>query len=278
MHRIDTDGPPLPPSPTPGYFEQGDPLVPRLPTQVDHHWLNAVQEELVNAILGAGLALAKGTNTQLKKALGLLGPGGSAGPGDRWFTGRQSVDAASGTAISGTTGADGLGDEAGVAGQSELANGVKGTTTDGVGVRAVVTAGGTGVALAVEGPSTYTAALGLDGVVDPGSSTPIQNQIFPGLVPKAWLHFAWNNGAPAVSGTQAMNIGSISTPGTGQVQLTLASGITGSILLAGMVGPGARYMAPNDVLGKFTVYDSAGAAVNFNASSGFGLVVAFGFQ
>jgi hypothetical protein len=65
MHRIDTDGHVL------NAFNEGDPGVPRQPTQVDKHWLNAVQEEIANTIenvLG-GSSLVKGTNTQLFEAL-----------------------------------------------------------------------------------------------------------------------------------------------------------------------------------------------------------------
>lgn len=63
MHRIDAD------SHVTNLFNPGDPLVPRAATQVDHHWLNAVQEELANAITAAGVALVKGTNTQLRDAV-----------------------------------------------------------------------------------------------------------------------------------------------------------------------------------------------------------------
>lgn len=59
MHRIDAD------SHVGNLFDGGDPLIPRNPTQVDADWLNAVQEELANAITGLGWPLAKGTNTQL---------------------------------------------------------------------------------------------------------------------------------------------------------------------------------------------------------------------
>jgi hypothetical protein len=66
MHRIDTDGH------VSNLFNEGDPLVPRMPTQIDKHWLNAVQEELVSIVLDAdsGIgALVKGTNTQVLAAL-----------------------------------------------------------------------------------------------------------------------------------------------------------------------------------------------------------------
>ena len=50
-------------------FSEGDPGVPRLPTQIDKDWLNAVQEEIVGVVLDAGITLVKGTNTQLLSAL-----------------------------------------------------------------------------------------------------------------------------------------------------------------------------------------------------------------
>lgn len=63
MHRVDTDGN------VANLFDGGDPGVPRLPTQVDSHILNAFQEELANAIEGAGITLVKDTNTQLRSAV-----------------------------------------------------------------------------------------------------------------------------------------------------------------------------------------------------------------
>ena len=63
MHRIDAD------SHVANLFDEGDPGVPREPTQVDADWLNAVQEEVASLIVGRGVALVKGTNTQLATAL-----------------------------------------------------------------------------------------------------------------------------------------------------------------------------------------------------------------
>lgn len=39
-------------------FSEGDPMEPREATQVTPDWLNSVQEEIANAITGAGIALA----------------------------------------------------------------------------------------------------------------------------------------------------------------------------------------------------------------------------
>lgn len=63
MHRTDAD------AHVGNMFDEGDPLVPRQPTQLDKYWLNAVQEEIVGVILDAGISLVKGTNTQLLSAL-----------------------------------------------------------------------------------------------------------------------------------------------------------------------------------------------------------------
>lgn len=63
MHRIDADGH------VSNLFDEGDPGVPREPTQVDADWLNAIQEEICNLVTANGTALVKGTNTQLRDAL-----------------------------------------------------------------------------------------------------------------------------------------------------------------------------------------------------------------
>ncbi len=63
MHRIDAD------SHVANLFDEGDPGVPRAPTQVDADWLNAVQETLCDPIEAMGLTLVKGDHTQLTAAL-----------------------------------------------------------------------------------------------------------------------------------------------------------------------------------------------------------------
>ena len=67
MHRIDTS------TATPDHkFTEGDPAVPVAATTVSAEWLNAVQEELVAVITGAGLELKKSDNSQLWQAIGQL--------------------------------------------------------------------------------------------------------------------------------------------------------------------------------------------------------------
>ena len=67
MHRIDTA------TATPDHkFTEGDPAVPVAATTVSAEWLNAVQEELVAVITGAGLGLKKSDNGQLWQAISQL--------------------------------------------------------------------------------------------------------------------------------------------------------------------------------------------------------------
>lgn len=64
---------------TPGFFTGGDPNVPVAPTTVSPDWLNAVQEEIVGVIIGAGIALSKGNTGQLLAAIqALITSGGVA--------------------------------------------------------------------------------------------------------------------------------------------------------------------------------------------------------
>ena len=89
MHRIDTDGN------VSNLFNEGDPAVPRNPTQVDKHWLNAVQEEICSVISDSNITpitLTKGTNTQLRLAINWIAAFqallklGSIGTGECRFT------------------------------------------------------------------------------------------------------------------------------------------------------------------------------------------------
>lgn len=66
MHRTDADGN------VANMFDEGDPGVPTQPTQIDADWLNAVQEELANAVEGAGLTLDKPTTWQLRNVIELM--------------------------------------------------------------------------------------------------------------------------------------------------------------------------------------------------------------
>ena len=97
MHRIDTSGN------VNNRFHPGNPATGQQATLIDQDWLNAVQEEIVNVILGANIDLEKGTNNQLAAAIvaliaGVVGDGSGAVP-----TTRQLLVAGGLLAISGTT-------------------------------------------------------------------------------------------------------------------------------------------------------------------------------
>lgn len=67
MFRIDTDGN------VGGMWDEGNPSVPRLPTQFSAEFMNHVQEELAAVVLAAGLTLDKTNRGQLLAALA-VGP------------------------------------------------------------------------------------------------------------------------------------------------------------------------------------------------------------
>lgn len=64
VHRIDT-----PDAAAGGLFTDGDPSVPIPATSIDADWANAIQEEIANVILAAGIGLIKLDNTQLLDAI-----------------------------------------------------------------------------------------------------------------------------------------------------------------------------------------------------------------
>jgi hypothetical protein len=66
MHRIDTAGH------DDGLFQDGTPQLGQQGTIMDADWANGVQENICGVIEGAGIALAKGANEQLKDAISAM--------------------------------------------------------------------------------------------------------------------------------------------------------------------------------------------------------------
>lgn len=194
MHRIDAD------AHVSNLFDEGDPGVPREPTQVDADWLNAVQEEICNLITANGTALVKGTNTQLRDALlagvqtltspwsftgGLLATGGASSFGHGIITsgkatggkGVFATGVGANEAVYGVGGATGAG-VVGVGGATSGAGGTfsGGTLGDGVvgtgvgtgkvGVRGTGANNATGYG--VYGISTHASAYGVVGAAVSG--------------------------------------------------------------------------------------------------------------
>jgi Chaperone of endosialidase len=89
MHRIDTDGHQN------GLFDEGDPVVGRLPTQLGKNWLNDLQENVVIAVEGAE-PLKKGDTEQLRRAIrqcGHTGIGVERTPSGVTFRGNTTTNA-----------------------------------------------------------------------------------------------------------------------------------------------------------------------------------------
>lgn len=98
MFRIDhaTAAAALPaddPTGTPGYFTKGNPATGTLATRVTANFLNSVQEEICNVIVGAGIALAKATKNQLLAAINvLITNNGQFGTGDVKMSLKSAAD------------------------------------------------------------------------------------------------------------------------------------------------------------------------------------------
>jgi Chaperone of endosialidase len=74
MHQIDNawtaaTQPAPQPVGTPGWFQSGDETINLLATVVDYDWANTVQNEIVNVVHNAGLALSKTDDTQLLQSI-----------------------------------------------------------------------------------------------------------------------------------------------------------------------------------------------------------------
>jgi hypothetical protein len=70
--------PSIPAIPAPGsqgFFSNGDPLTGQPATVVDAWWLNMIQEEIRNVVVGAGITPSKTDNTQLRQAIAAISGG-----------------------------------------------------------------------------------------------------------------------------------------------------------------------------------------------------------
>jgi len=255
-------------------FDEGDPGVPRAPTQVDKHWLNAVQNELVNAIEAAGITLVKGTWTQLRDAMGLNS--GSPGLIARFFSNTLNINP-TGTLQALVASAATTSDSSGT---------VKATTTGlGPAVNAISNGGG-GSALRAEGDANTSTDPAIDiaagiakfsgaNLSDAAGHTNALSAI--GLV-KGWAHFAWSNGAPTLA--SGMNMAAPGNPAAGQIQVNLTDAIgSGHMVCIGLAGPGQGYkIVPLNGTGLLQLEDQAGTAIAFGATTGFAYVAVLGRQ
>ena len=272
MHRVDTNGA------VAGLFDAGDPAIPRLPTQVDAPILNAFQEEIANTITNAGIALVKGTNTQLRDAVvNILTNQTIAGL--KAFLGTLAGELMSVTNL-------GTGWALKVIGNSTAAlnNAALNVVNNSTGPALNVTsAGAKAAAFATLTDTVADAAVELvkGGVrllgVNPASADAHTNQLTPlGLV-KGWAHFAWSLGAPTLA--SGMNMAAPGNPAAGQIQVNLnGTALTNAMVVIGNAGAGAWKVVPLGIAGLIQIQDNAGVAVPFGTTTGFAFVVVFGRQ
>lgn len=264
MHRIDGD------ANVANMFDEGDPGVPRLPTQITAKWLNAVQEELANVIEATGAVLSDAVSNQLKKALGLLGSGVNAAAGARWFSDSLTVDTSSplpsdAPAITGITQSSNATD-AGVRGK---------TMGNGPGVLAEA-ALANGPALEIKESSGTAPPMAKFTGVNPATATAFTNTITPAHLLKGWAYVTWNNGAPTL--VSGVNMASVGNPAAGRIQLNAAAALAGAMVVVGNAGAGAWHVVPINITGLVEVQDNTGAAVNFGVTSGFAFLAVLGLQ
>lgn len=220
MHRTDGD------QHVSNMFSEGDPGVPRLPTQIDKDWLNAVQEEIVNAIIGAGITLVKGTNNQLAAAI--VNKTSNEGiTGIKTFLNGlvSSATSAFSATDSGTTAATFEADD------SESAH-----------FRGHGFAG-----LKASGDSNLDPVIRSDGTIDfasagnPASTVGYTNKLSKKSTVKAW-GLLTNDGAGGVSVVDGFNITSTAVNGTQYQRVTLAAAMasTNYAVLATMTQKNAQ--------------------------------------
>lgn len=253
MHRVDAD------SHVGNLFDGGDPLVPRLPTQVDPDWLNAVQEEIVNVILAAGVALAKGVNTQLSSVL-LLKVTDQVAAGIKTLTdglvatgkattGNAGVSATGGTHLAAPgPGVFGQGGTlvGGGAGNSPGVWGAGGTGNKGPGVFGVGGTGGTGPgeASGVEGIASAAGAYGVygkstgGGICVYGEGTHADPN--PGVYGSVTNASSTDSKAAGVKGTSGNRANATFTYGViGEFRGSGTTGTAAGVLADGSAGTGA---------------------------------------
>lgn len=253
-------------------FSDGVPPTPG--TQVEQAWLNAVQEEIANAVEGAGITLVKGTWDQLKKAIGLGGGSGGARAfsaslaSEFWSIINTGAGIALKLAGSGTTAA---------AAVLDLLNNSTGLALN------AVTGGATAAKFATSTDTNADAAIDLVkgslkfSGANPASADALTNQLTPLNTVKGFAHYAWNNAAPTL--TSGCNMAAPGNPAAGQIQVNLnGTALTDAMIVVGMAGAGAWHPVAKNTTGLIEVQDNAGAAVNFGATTGFLFVIVMGKQ
>lgn len=240
MHRVDTDGN------VGNLFDEGDPLVPRLPTQVDAAILNAFQEELANAITTAGVALVKGTNNQLASVMMNLTtaqtvtgkktftrPGGGTvleALGDNSMAGGVAIRGEGGGTSPGVVGSGntrgtgtGPGGQFTGTGPHEGVHGTGGPSSGGAPGGVFTNGSGTTNSL-VRTITVENGHIGFDGSMPAATAALPPNVAFGGNMVKGWGVIDTGLGIPVVfSGINIAGLASVGAPGSKNVRVTLAT-------------------------------------------------------
>lgn len=234
MHRVDTDGN------VSNLFDEGDPLVPRLPTQVDAAILNAFQEELANAITTAGVALVKGTNNQLASVMMNLSTVQHATANKTFGASISSTGAAggehdgvvgTGSSVGGRGGRfQGTDDGAG-------GGGMEGVYAKGASDQPGAVLEGAGIAPGVRAKAATNAqaAAKVDGWIDvSGSNTPTtaaDKMLTPQGVLRAACRFTTTAGSPpSIAQNSGFNVYDLQIDGSSVITLTLENTAVGTEL------------------------------------------------
>lgn len=230
MHAIDTNGA------VSSKFDPGDPGVPRLPTQVDHHWCNAVQEELLSILAAASVTPVKGDWDQVLTALYSLfvdtANAQSVGGAKTFLNALTVADTIVATPTSGN--------KVGI-----VANG-RGTEVAGYFVALGSSAPASVYAEGPAGDLTKPAYLAA-GTFDMHLQSAITKTASPGanvmsreMIPKAWARIT-TDGASGYTIDDAINVASCSFPGSNTLRVTFAQAMA-SANYAALAHSNSRYV------------------------------------
>ncbi len=254
MHRIDTDGH------VGNMFDEGDPGVPRLPTQVDSEILNAFQEELANAIEDLGGTLVKNTNNQLSALLTALIPNLLAAV-NSWAEQQTFAKGliANGGSDAGAYVNSGTGAIAALYVTASGSGSLGATVTSGAGAVGVEIVNGTSATGGTrqDGLKLVSGDISLATVADPTKTTAISDRLTPMNIPKMWAQVALvDNGAGGASTVSSgFNVTSVVQAVDGTITVTIAADMASGnyLVVATANSAGRACYAYSRAAGSFAV-------------------------
>jgi hypothetical protein len=245
---------------TPGFFTNGNPGTGQPATIVPADFLNAVMVELINVVTAGGLALDKGSFTQLRDAIiNMIADGVGGG-------GTSTVTNVTGIAPINSTG--GATPQISISAATEAAAGSMSaadkTKLDGIAAGATAN---TGTVTSI----SVVSANGISATIANPSTTPAITLVLGAITPTSVSASGAVNGA---SGTfsGAMNVGSLNSGADVKAGQNFTSA-TGAVVLAPN-GAGTVYLRPNgaaSATGQATISNAGNMSVggSVTASGGF---------